>query len=158
MRDHRNFLNSSQWNKFRSIRGTRRQICKIRTIRTRNEILFVILAEGSATLHMILDYYYFRSRCLREATTVLSRMNETHRRRPNPFFSLLLPFPAYFLPPSVHFSFVVEFLFLSFISISSLPIIKYFLSFSPPFPFPYLSVSLDRFLLLHLPLLFSSRK
>lgn len=60
------------------------------------------------------------------------------------FFFFLLRLSAYFLPSSTPRS---SNIFLFFISISSLSIIKYFFFFSSPyssFPFPYLSVSLDR--------------
>lgn len=60
------------------------------------------------------------------------------------FSFFLLRLSAYFLPSSTPRS---SNIFLFFISISSLSIIKYFFFFSSPyssFPFPYLSVSLDR--------------
>lgn len=102
-----------------------------------------------STSHIILDY--FRSRCLKEATSLVGFIaNDKWNASPEAqsFFSyflfFLLRLSAYFLPSSTPRS---SNFFLFFIPISSLPIIKYFFPFSPPrippFSFPYLFLSID---------------
>lgn len=102
-----------------------------------------------STSHIILDY--FRSRCLREATSLVGFIaNDKWNASPEAqsFFSYFLFFsaPSFRLFSSfVHASFVELFsLFYPYLIPS---IIKYFFPFSPPrippFSFPYLFLSID---------------